>query len=87
MTPTAFIACAAAVADPTRLRMILHLDRPRCVGQLASIVGISSPATTYHLRLMRAAGLVATERRGRMTVVRRIERRWQMITSALATAE
>ncbi len=87
MTPAAFIACARAVGDPTRLRMIHHLDRPLCVGQLAATVGVTSSATTYHLKLMSAAGLVVTERRGRTTVVRRIERRWEAIFRAIATAE
>jgi DNA-binding transcriptional ArsR family regulator len=58
-----------------------------CVGQLAGSVGVTSSAATYHVRLMRDAGLVATERRGHTTLVRRIERRWAAIVGALATAE
>lgn len=87
MTPTAFLAAAAAVADPTRLGMMFRLDRPLCVGQLAAAVGVTSSATTYHLAIMRDAGLVATERSGRRTVVRRIERRWASILRALAAPE
>lgn len=88
MTDADFIANAVAVADPTRLRMLLALDRRHlCVGQLAHTVGVSSSAVTYHLKLMSQAGLVATERRGRRTVVRRVERRWAAILEALATAE
>jgi DNA-binding transcriptional ArsR family regulator len=87
MSPADFIACAAAVADPTRLRMIFHLDRPLCVGQLAETVDITSSVARYHVRLMRNAGLVVTERRGSRTFVRRIEGRWGAIFRALATAE
>jgi len=87
VTPAAFIASAAAVADPTRLGMILRLDRPLCVGQLAETAGITSSAATHHVKLMKAAGLVATERCGRRTLVRRIERRWAAIVGALTAAE
>jgi hypothetical protein len=39
------------------------------------------------VKLMKAAGLVATERCGRRTLVRRIERRWAAIVGALTAAE
>ena len=87
MTPTAFIIIARVVADPTRLRMIFHLDRPLHVGQLAQTVGITSSVASYHVRLMRDAGLVVTERRGDTTVVCRGERRRAAIFRALATSE
>ncbi len=87
MTPATFLAAAAAVADPTRLRMLLHLDRPVCVGRLAATVDITSSVASYHVALLEEAGFVATERSGRRTFVRRIERRWLAITAALATAE
>jgi len=88
MTPAAFLTCAAAVADPTRLRMLFHLGgRPLCVGHLAQTVDITSSVASYHVRLMRDAGLVATQRKGSATVVRRIERRWAAIFRALSTDE
>jgi ArsR family transcriptional regulator len=83
-----FIASAAAVADPTRWRMLVALNRgPLCVGELAAALGISSSATTYHVCLMGRAGLVYANRKGRRTLVRRVERRWAAIVQALATAE
>jgi ArsR family transcriptional regulator len=83
-----FIALAAAVADPTRLRMLAALrGRALCIGELAHGVDISSSAVTYHVALMSRAGLVVTIRQGRRTLVRRVERRWQMIVGALTTAE
>ena len=67
--------------------MLLKLDgRPLCVGQLARSVDVTSAAATYHVGRMRDAGLVVTEHRGRTTLVRRVERSWQMIIQALATA-
>jgi DNA-binding transcriptional ArsR family regulator len=54
-----------AIADPTR-RRILGLLRagPRTVGEIAANFRTSRPAISRHLRLLRAAGLVATRRRG-----------------------
>jgi DNA-binding transcriptional ArsR family regulator len=49
----------AALADPHR-RTVLELvrERPRAVGELVEQLGISQPATSKHLRVLREAGLV-----------------------------
>ncbi len=49
-----------ALADPTR-RRILELLRAdeRPVGELVAALGMSQPAVSRHLRLLREAGLVA----------------------------
>lgn len=49
----------SALADPHR-RMVLELvrERPRVVGELVERLGISQPATSKHLRVLREAGLV-----------------------------
>jgi DNA-binding transcriptional ArsR family regulator len=54
-----------AIADPTR-REILHLLRggQRTVGEIAGNFRTSRPAISKHLRLLRAAGLVVTHKRG-----------------------
>jgi DNA-binding transcriptional ArsR family regulator len=62
-------------------------EGPRSVGELAGGVGISSSAVSYHVTLMRQAGLVVVERDGRRTLVRRNERRWHTILGALTAAE
>jgi DNA-binding transcriptional ArsR family regulator len=36
----------------------LLLDRPRPVGELAELLGLSQPGTSKHLRVLRDAGLV-----------------------------
>lgn len=59
----------AALADPTRLRLIRVLacqptDRALCVGALARRLGVSQPAVSQHLRVLRALGLVQAERCG-----------------------
>jgi DNA-binding transcriptional ArsR family regulator len=54
-----------AIADPTR-REILKLLRGQryTVGEIASNFSVSRPAISKHLRVLRSAGLVVSERRG-----------------------
>jgi ArsR family transcriptional regulator len=64
--PTPFFA---ALADPTRLRLVEILarqpeERPLCVNALAARLGVSQPAVSQHLRVLRHLGLVRAERRG-----------------------
>jgi DNA-binding transcriptional ArsR family regulator len=49
-----------ALADPTR-RHILDLlrERPRLVGELADLLGISQPGVSKQLRVLREVGLVS----------------------------
>ncbi len=59
----------AALADPTRLRLLkllCHQSPPgcRCVNALSSLLGITQSATSQHLRVLRSIGLVKGERRG-----------------------
>lgn len=55
-------ATLAALADPTR-RAVIDLLRttPRRAGELASMLDVSPPALSRHLRLLRAQGLVQEE--------------------------
>jgi DNA-binding transcriptional ArsR family regulator len=49
----------AALADPTRRRVIdLLRKRPRRAGDLAAASGMSPPAMSRHLRVLRKTGLV-----------------------------
>ena len=60
-----------ALGDPQR-RAILTLlgDGPRAVGQLAEALPISRPAVSFHLRLLKDAGLVDEERDGTRRIYR-----------------
>ena len=60
-----------AIADPTR-RDILALLRQRrlAVGDLAGNFRTSRPAISKHLRVLRSAGLVETEREGTARICR-----------------
>lgn len=48
-----------ALADPTRRRILdLLRDQPRLVGDLVTLLEISQPGVSKHLRVLREAGLV-----------------------------
>ena len=60
-----------AIAHPGRRAMLrLVLDRELGVGELAERVGVSQPAASQHLKVLRDAGLV----RGRVDGRRRLHR-------------
>ncbi|GAA2636666.1 hypothetical protein GCM10010436_52360 [Paractinoplanes durhamensis] len=60
-------AVLAAVADPVRWRLMTHLadGRTRCVCDLIPIAAVAQNLLSYHLKVLREAGLVTTARRGR----------------------
>ena len=56
----------AALADPTRRRILEHLAQgDRCVTELAKPHRMSLPAVSKHLRVLERAGLIRRQRRGR----------------------
>jgi ArsR family transcriptional regulator len=56
----------SALADQHRLLLLYAMaDQPRSVSELVSRVGLSQPAVSRHLRIMRDSGLVTTERQGK----------------------
>jgi len=57
----------AALADPTRRRILEHLAHgDHCVTDLARPYAMSLPAVSKHLRVLERAGLVRRRRRGRV---------------------
>ncbi|MFF5919069.1 DUF5937 family protein [Streptomyces flavochromogenes] len=55
-----------AVAHPMRMRLSRSLARGAyTTGELAAIYGISAPEVSRHLAVMKKAGLISTQRRGR----------------------
>ena len=55
----------SAFADPTRRRIFEHLrGGAKPVGVIASAFPISRPAVSQHLKVLREAGLVASEAHG-----------------------
>jgi DNA-binding transcriptional ArsR family regulator len=53
----------SALADPTRRRVVdLLRERPRRAGEIAQTFGMSRPAMSRHLRVLRTHGLVEEQR-------------------------
>jgi DNA-binding transcriptional ArsR family regulator len=58
-----------ALADPTRLRILQRLTAGSAtVTDLIDHVDLSQPLVSWHLRRLRAAGLIQTQRRGREVI-------------------
>src|SRR5215207_7322155 len=58
-----------ALGDPTRRQLLEHLRQGPCsVTELISIVSISQPAVSQHLRVLREARLVKVEKRGQQRI-------------------
>ena len=59
----------AALADPVRLRMVSMLaaasDGSVCGCDLEEPLGLSQPTVSHHLKVLREAGLIEGDRRGR----------------------
>lgn len=52
-----------ALAEPSRLRIVVSLrEEQLCVCHLVEQLGLSQPLVSNHLRVLREAGLVQTER-------------------------
>jgi DNA-binding transcriptional ArsR family regulator len=62
------VKCFKTLGDSNRLRIIeILLRSDLCVGALAKLLGLSEPALSQHLKLLREAGLVRGEKRGYWT--------------------
>ena len=56
----------AALADPTRIRIVEELVAgPMTANEVVSLFSISQPSISRHLRILREAGLVSAEPVGR----------------------
>jgi DNA-binding transcriptional ArsR family regulator len=69
----------SALADPNRILLIYALaEQPRSVNELSDELGISQPATSRNLKMLRERGLVISQRQGttltyRLTDMRLVE--------------
>ncbi|MDP9143505.1 MAG: metalloregulator ArsR/SmtB family transcription factor, partial [Actinomycetota bacterium] len=60
-------AIARALADPVRLQLVDVLRKHAgkvCVCELVPLFDLSQPTVSHHLKVLRHAGLVDSERRG-----------------------
>ena len=61
----------AALGEPTRLQIATHLlSGPLHVGAIAELVGEPMVNISHHLGVMRQAGLLEDEKKGRMVIYR-----------------
>ena len=59
------------LGDPSRLRIFwLLCHTEECVADIAAYVGMTSPAVSHHLRLLKAAGLIVSRRDGKEMLYR-----------------
>lgn len=65
-----------ALADPMRLRLLsliaCHDGGESCVCDLLEAFDVTAPTVSYHLRILREAGLISSERRGTWVYYRAI---------------
>lgn len=58
-----------ALAAPVRIAIVLQLHHgPRCVHELVDALNMAQPLISQHLRVLKTAGVVRGERRGREVV-------------------
>lgn len=62
----------AALADPTRLAIVrqLAIDAETCACDFTACCDVGQPTVSHHLRVLREAGVVASERRGQWVFYR-----------------
>ena len=63
-----------ALAAPVRIAIVLQLRAsPRCVHELVDVLGVTQPLISQHLRVLKGAGVVRGDRRGREVVYRLVD--------------
>jgi ArsR family transcriptional regulator len=75
-----------ALADPARVKimsMLLNADEV-CACDFSTGIGKTAATTSHHLKLLREAGLVATEKRGTWVYYRVVPERLAALRDALA---
>lgn len=69
-----YVELLAALADPTRLRLLSLISRGRvCVCHLQEVLATNQPKISRHLKVLREAGLVAADRQGKWMYYYRVE--------------
>jgi ArsR family transcriptional regulator, zinc-responsive transcriptional repressor len=63
-----------ALAAPVRIAIVLQLqESQRCVHELVDALEVPQPLVSQHLRILKAAGVVAGERSGREVLYRLVD--------------
>ena len=75
-----------ALAAPVRIALVLQLrESSRCVHELVDVLGVPQPLVSQHLRILKAAGVVAGERSGREVLYRLVDHHLAHIVVAAVT--
>lgn len=75
-----------ALAAPVRIAIVLQLrESSRCVHELVDALAVPQPLVSQHLRILKAAGVVAGERSGREVLYRLVDRHLADIVVAAVT--
>ena len=77
-----------AIAEPTRLRLLsliaAHSDGEACVCDLSGPINLTQPTVSHHLKVLRDAGLVSSERRGTWVYYKTVPERLAALSHLLA---
>lgn len=75
-----------ALAAPVRIAIVLQLrESSRCVHEIVDALGVPQPLVSQHLRILKAAGVVAGERSGREVLYRLVDHHLAHIVVAAVT--
>jgi ArsR family transcriptional regulator len=77
-----------ALAAPVRIAIVLELrESSRCVHELVDALAVPQPLVSQHLRILKAAGVVAGERAGREVRYRLVDQHLaEIVMAAVAHA-
>jgi len=59
------VAAASALLGRSRTNLLLAMERPTSAAELAEVTGLSAPAVSQHLAVLRRTGLVESRKSGR----------------------
>lgn len=77
-----------ALAAPVRIAIVLQLQQSqRCVHELVDALDVPQPLVSQHLRILKQAGVVTSERAGREVLYRLVDHHLvHIVTDAVAHA-
>ena len=79
----------SVLGDPTRLRLfsLIATAGEACAAcDLAEPLGVSQPTVSHHLKVLRDAGLVHSEKRGRWVYYQSVPERLEILSRAISAA-
>jgi DNA-binding transcriptional ArsR family regulator len=85
--PDAYEAVFSALAHPARRRVLLTIyfnGGSMTAGEIAAVFSHAWQTTTRHLQVLETAGLVSSERQGRLRIYRLEHKRLDLVSEWLA---